>query len=121
MSAYVRVARREDVPPGTMRRVDVAGHTVALLNVGGDFFAIDDTCSHEETSLSGGTLSGDVVVCPRHGARFNVKTGRVLSLPAVRSVAVYPVRVEGDEVWICPDAERPSGVPHRRSAGAERG
>jgi 3-phenylpropionate/trans-cinnamate dioxygenase ferredoxin subunit len=97
-----------------MKRVDVSGHAVALVNVGGEFFAIDDTCSHEEASLSGGTLSGEVVVCPKHGARFNVKTGRVLALPAVRSVAVYPVRVEGGEVLVAPDPQRSAGVPHRR-------
>jgi len=93
-----------------MKRVNVDGHTVALINIGGEFFAIDDTCSHEEASLSGGTLSGEVVVCPKHGARFNVKTGRVLSLPAVRSVAVYPVRL----VLVAPDPQRSAGVPHRR-------
>ncbi len=97
-----------------MKRVNVDGHTVALINVSGEFFAIDDTCSHEEASLSGGTLSGEVVVCPKHGARFNVKTGRVLSLPAVRSVAVYPVRLEGGEVLVAPDPQRSAGVPHRR-------
>lgn len=54
-------------------------------------------------------------MCPKHGSRFHVKTGRVLSLPAVRSVAVYPVRVEGDAVWVSPDAQAPSGLmPHRR-------
>ena len=114
MSEYVRVARADEVAPGTMKRVNVDGHAVVLLNVGGEFFAIDDTCSHEEASLSAGTLSGEVVVCPKHGARFNVKSGRVLSLPAVRSVAVYPVRVEGGEVLVAPDPQRSAGVPHRR-------
>lgn len=114
MNEYVRVARADEVAPGMMKRVNVDGHAVALINVGGEFFAIDDTCSHEEASLSGGTLSGEVVVCPKHGARFNVKSGRVLSLPAVRSVAVYPVRVEGGEVLVAPDPQRSAGVPHRR-------
>lgn len=114
MSEFVRVARVSDVPPGTMRRVEVAGHPVCLINVEGTFFAIGDTCTHEEASLSEGTLSGEVVVCPRHGARFHAKTGRVLSLPAVRSVPVYPVRVEGDDVMVSPEAQRPTGVPHRR-------
>jgi 3-phenylpropionate/trans-cinnamate dioxygenase ferredoxin subunit len=114
VSEFVRVARADEVAPGTMKRVTVDGHTVALINVGGEFFAIDDTCSHEEASLSGGTLSGEIVVCPKHGARFNVKSGRVLSLPAVRSVAVYPVRVEGGEVLVAPDPQRTAGVPHRR-------
>ena len=114
MTEYIRVARAADVPPGSVRRVEVDGHVVALANVDGQFFAVDDTCTHEEASLSEGGLSGEILVCPRHGSRFNVKTGRVLSLPAVRSVAVYPVRVEGDEVLVSPEALKPTGVPHRR-------
>ncbi len=114
MSEFVRVARADEVAPGTMKRVIVDGHAVVLVNVGGEFFAIDDTCSHEEASLSKGTLSGEVVVCPKHGARFHVKSGRVLALPAVRSVAVYPVRVEDGDVLVAPDPERTAGVPHRR-------
>ena len=114
MSEYVRVARTADLAPGSMTRVMVAGHPVVLVNLDGEVFAIDDTCSHEEASLSQGTLSGEVVVCPKHGARFNVKTGRVLALPAVRSVAVYPVRVEGGEILVAPDPQRSVGVPHRR-------
>lgn len=113
-SRYVCVARVPDMPPGAMRRVTVDGHAVTLVNVDGSFFAVDDTCSHEEASLSTGTLSGQVVVCPKHGARFNVTTGRVLSLPAVRSLAVYPVRVEGEDVLVAPQPERSAGVPHRR-------
>ena len=114
MSEYVRVARTHEIAPGTMKRVEVAGRAVVVVNVGGEFFAIDDTCTHEEASLSRGTLTGEVVVCPKHGARFHVKTGRVLALPAVRSAAVYPVRVEGDEVLVSPEAQRTAGVPHRR-------
>jgi 3-phenylpropionate/trans-cinnamate dioxygenase ferredoxin component len=114
VTEYIRVARVSDVPPGTVRQVEVAGHRVALANVDGQFYAVDDTCTHEEASLSDGGLSGEILVCPRHGSRFNVKTGRVLSLPAVRSVAVYPVRVESDEVLVSPEAHTPTGVPHRR-------
>ncbi|HEX4834914.1 MAG TPA: non-heme iron oxygenase ferredoxin subunit [bacterium] len=114
MTEYIRVARASDMPPGSVRRVEIAGHVVALANVDGQFYAVDDTCTHEEASLSEGGLSGEILVCPRHGSRFNMKTGRVLSLPAVRSVAVYPVRVEGDEVLVSPEALKPTGVPHRR-------
>lgn len=114
MGEFVRVARVSEVPPGTMRRVEVAGQPVCLINVDGTFAAIGDTCTHEEASLSQGTLSGEVVVCPRHGARFHARTGRVLSLPAVRSVPVYPVRVEGEDVLVSPEAQKPTGVPHRR-------
>jgi 3-phenylpropionate/trans-cinnamate dioxygenase ferredoxin component len=111
---YVRVARRTDIPPGTIRRVEAAGHVIALANVDGEFYAIDDTCSHEEASLSEGGLAGEVVVCSRHGARFNVKTGRVLSLPAVRSVATYAVKVEGDDVLVATEPRRSAALPHRR-------
>ena len=114
MNGYLRVARASEVPPGSMKRVEVAGRAVALANVDGEFYAIDDTCSHEEASLSEGTLTGEVIACPKHGARFTAKTGRVLSLPAVRSVAVYPVRVQGDEILVSPEAHRSTGVPHRR-------
>jgi 3-phenylpropionate/trans-cinnamate dioxygenase ferredoxin component len=111
---YVRVARRADIPPGTMRRVEAGGHVIALANIDGEFYAFDDTCSHEESSLSEGGLAGEVVVCPKHGARFNVKTGRVLSLPAVRSVAIYAVRVEGDDVFVATEPRRSAALPHRR-------
>lgn len=114
MSEYVRVARVSDVPRGSVTRVEAGGHVIALANVDGEFFAIDDTCTHEEASLSEGGLSGEVVVCPKHGSRFHVKTGRVLSLPAVRSVATYPVRVEGDAVLVSPEARKTTGLPHRR-------
>lgn len=111
---YVRVARRADVPPGSITRVEAGGHPIALVNLNGELFAIDDTCSHEEASLSEGGVSGEVVVCPRHGARFNVKTGRVLSLPAVRSVATYAVKVEGDDVLVAIEPRRSAELPHRR-------
>ncbi len=111
---YVRVARRGDVRPGSIVRVEAGGHVIALANVDGEFFAIDDTCSHEEASLSEGGLTGEVVVCARHGARFNVKSGRVLSLPAVRSVATYAVKVEGDDVLVATEPRRSAELPHRR-------
>lgn len=114
MTEFIRVARAADVPPGTVRRVEVGGRWVALANVDGEFFAVEDTCTHEEASLSEGGLSGEVLVCPKHGSRFNVRTGRVLSLPAVRSVASFPVRVEGGDVLVSPEARKPAGLPHRR-------
>jgi 3-phenylpropionate/trans-cinnamate dioxygenase ferredoxin subunit len=114
VSEFVRVVRAADVPPGSVTRVEVDGHVVALANVDGQFYAIDDTCTHEEASLSEGGLSGEIVVCPKHGSRFNVKTGRVLSLPAVRSVAVYPVRVEGGDVFVSPEPQKTTALPHRR-------
>lgn len=100
MPRFVKVAKIGEVPEGTARRVDVDGRRIALFNLAGVFYALDDTCSHAEASLSEGAIVGDCVVCPRHGARFSIKTGEARSLPAWAPVDTYEVRVEGDDVLI---------------------
>lgn len=100
MPKYVRVATTGEVEEGTGRYYDVDGEPIAIWHVDGTFYATTDICSHEEASLSEGELEGEVVECPLHGARFNVRTGRVLSLPAVVGVKTYPVRVNGDVIEI---------------------
>lgn len=100
MAEFVAVAKAEELPPGHKMCVIVKGRRVALFNVDGTVYAIDDTCSHAEASLSEGELYGDVVVCPRHGARFNVRTGAALSLPAWAPVATYRVKVEDGEIKV---------------------
>jgi 3-phenylpropionate/trans-cinnamate dioxygenase ferredoxin subunit len=97
---WVTVARASDIRPGKGKRFSLAGRDIAVFNVGGRFYAIDDTCTHEKASLSEGDLLDTVVECPRHGAQFDLATGRVLSLPAVKDVRAYRVSVEGDEVKI---------------------
>ncbi len=111
---FVRVATLAEVPPGTARAVDVAGRRIALVNIGGTVYAIDDTCTHERVSLAGGQVTGEIIVCPKHGSRFHVPTGRVLSLPAVRPVSTYAVKVEGDAIWVSPRPRPGQGMPHRR-------
>ena len=93
-----------DVPVGSVRVVECAsGRSLALANVDGELYAIDNVCTHDAGPLGEGELFQGRVICPRHGAAFDPKTGRVLSLPAVRDVAAYEVSVEGDEVYIdCP-------------------
>ena len=93
-------ARVGDVSPGGMKRVDIGTRRILIANVGGQFFAVDDTCTHEDASLSSGALRGEWVKCPLHGSRFNVRTGEVMEEPATESLATYPVRIEADEVWI---------------------
>lgn len=83
-----------------MRMVKIGRKRIALINVDGEFFAIDDTCTHEEASLSEGDLYGDIVECPLHGACFNVRTGEVEAFPAVVPVETYQVRVVDDEVQV---------------------
>ena len=94
------VATRDQVPAGTGLRVQVDGHDLAVWHTtSGEFYVTDDTCTHAQASLSEGGLEGFICVCPRHGARFDVRTGAVRALPAVKPLRTYPVKVEGDQVW----------------------
>ena len=87
----------KDVPVGTAKVVEAGGKRIALCNTGeAGFHAIDDLCTHDGGSLDQGELEGNKIECPRHGARFDVITGRALTLPAVRPVKTYPTRVRPD-------------------------
>jgi len=99
---FQTVARVGDLEPGEMTMVRVGRKRIALYNVDGEYYATDDTCTHEEASLTEGFLYGDIVECPLHGAAFNVRTGEVEAFPAVVPVATYEVRVVGDEIQVNP-------------------
>ena len=94
------VAKTGDVPPGQARTFEVDGRSVAVCNVEGRFHAIDDVCTHDDGPLGSGKLHGTAIECPRHGARFDVRTGAVLRMPAIVPVRSYPTKVEGDQVMI---------------------
>jgi nitrite reductase (NADH) small subunit len=100
MSKRVKVAQTSDLSPGTGKVVQADGRTLALFNVEGTFFAIDNTCTHRGGPLGEGELSGDTVACPWHGAHFNVKTGAVARPPAPAGVPSFPVNVEGNDVFV---------------------
>ncbi len=89
-----------ELAPGKMKRIDAHGRRVLLANVGGRFYAADDTCTHEDASLSTGSLQGACVKCPLHGSRFDLSTGQVLDDPAEASLRTYPVRLEGERVLV---------------------
>ena len=90
-----------DVRPGQLRSVEVGGKRIALANVDGKLYAVDDECTHEQCPLvEEGTLEGHVITCGCHGAQFDVRTGAVLSPPAPRPIATYPVRVHDGQVTI---------------------
>lgn len=91
--AFVRVCAETDVPPGEMKRLDVGELELALYHIGERFYATSAICTHERADLTLGELEGGAVVCPLHGARFDVATGRVLRPPAFKPLKVYPVRV----------------------------
>lgn len=100
MEPFVRVARKGDLEPGTGKTVDVNGTPVALFNIDGIYYAIHDTCPHEEGPLGEGELSpAAVVTCPWHAYEFDVTSGRCLTEPAY-SVERFEVRVEGDDILI---------------------
>ncbi len=98
MSAWVKAALIEDLPPGSRSVVDVDGVAVAVFNLDGEYFAIEDTCTHDGGELASGEVDGEEIVCPRHGARFNIKTGAVTAPPAYSAVATFPVRVQAG--WV---------------------
>jgi 3-phenylpropionate/trans-cinnamate dioxygenase ferredoxin subunit len=97
---FVKLAETVDVAPGQVKVYEVQGRQIALCNVDGVFHAIDDVCTHDGGSLDQGELEGHQIECPRHGARFDVRTGRALTLPAVMPVRSYPVRVEDGVVKV---------------------
>jgi 3-phenylpropionate/trans-cinnamate dioxygenase ferredoxin component len=103
MSDWVDIARVEDLPPGSRKVVDVDGSAVAVFNLNGEFFAIEDVCTHDGGELASGELEGEEIVCPRHGARFSVRTGEVLAPPAYEPVYAFPVQLEGGVVRVRDD------------------
>ena len=96
--AFVKVGKVGDVPPGTAKVFEVGNRFVAVCNVEGTLYAVDDVCTHDEGSLDQGELDGFEIECPRHMARFDVRTGEVKALPAVVPIDTFQVRVEGDDI-----------------------
>jgi nitrite reductase/ring-hydroxylating ferredoxin subunit len=97
---WIDAGRASELAPGKMRRIDAGGRRVLLANVGGQFYAADDTCTHEDASLSAGSLQGACVKCPLHGSRFDLCTGEALEEPAEENLRTYPVRLEGERILI---------------------
>jgi 3-phenylpropionate/trans-cinnamate dioxygenase ferredoxin subunit len=100
MSEPIAVADRAELPVGGKLLVDVQGRAIALFNVAGEYFAIDDVCTHDGGPLAEGELEGCEIQCPRHGARFDVRTGKPLCLPAFEPVATHRVELRGDQIYL---------------------
>ena len=100
MADFVKVARTDEIEPGQARLIDVKGRQIALFNVNGEFFALDNTCTHDAGSLAEGEIAGHEVICPLHGAKFDIRTGEVLGPPAYDEVARYRVRVTGTDIEV---------------------
>jgi len=97
---YLKVAKTSEIEDQCGKCVVAGGRAIALFNVGGEFFAIDDLCPHQEGPLSEGYVEGYEVECPWHAATFNLKTGAHSGPPAEADVKTYPVRVVGDDIEV---------------------
>jgi 3-phenylpropionate/trans-cinnamate dioxygenase ferredoxin component len=100
MTSWQTVAKTSDVPPERVALFPIGDHEIAVCNVDGQFYAIDNLCTHDEGPLDQGELEGNEIECPRHGARFDVRTGEATQLPAFEPVATHAIRVEGDDIQV---------------------
>jgi len=100
MSDWVTVARVDELVPGARRLVDVDGSQLVVFNLDGKYYAIEDVCTHDGGQLTGGEVEGDQIICPRHGARFCIRTGAALTAPAYEPTATFPVRIENGEIQV---------------------
>jgi len=102
---FVVVAKEDELGDGERILFEIEGESIVLFKIAEAFFAIADLCSHDDGPVAEGELEGHEVICPRHGARFDLHTGKALTLPAVVDIPAYPVRVEDGEVLV--------GIPHK--------
>lgn len=97
---FIQIAPLSDIPNGERLFVEIDEKKIVIFNVGGNIFAIGDVCSHDSGPLGDGEVEGMDVICPRHGARFDIKTGQALLLPAVEDIPAYPVRIKDGMIEI---------------------
>ena len=97
---FLEIASVDDLPNGERLFVDIGDEPVVIFNVAGEFFAIGDVCTHDDGPLGDGDLEGHHIVCPRHGAEFDVRTGKAVSMPAVVDIPAYPVQVRDGVIFV---------------------
>ncbi len=100
MSEFVPVAKVSEIPDPGKKLVEVDDRLVAVFHVGGQFYALDDVCTHDGGPLAEGQLDGYHIICPRHGARFDIRTGEALTMPATEPTTAHEVKIEGDTVLV---------------------
>ena len=101
--SWVDAGPLESFAEGEARSIALGQHMVALVRSGAQYYAIEDVCTHDGAELTGGAIEGDEIVCPRHGARFCLRTGAALTPPAYEPVRVYATRIEGGHLWVRAD------------------
>lgn len=97
---FMEIAPASELPNGERLFVEIEGKSIVIFNIADQFFAIGDICSHDDGPLGDGDLEGYNIVCPRHGAEFDVRTGKVMQMPAVVDIPAYPVKVEDGMIQI---------------------
>ena len=100
MGEFIKAAKLADIQPGTAKHVELKSTEIALINLDGTIYAINDICTHKYCLLSDGYIEGENITCPCHLSVFEIKTGKVLEPPALEDVAVYKVRIEGNDVEV---------------------
>lgn len=104
MSEWIDVCAEGELAPGDFRTVWVDDVEVAIINCGGKFYALEDVCTHDGGELTGGVIEGCEIECPRHGARFDIRTGQVLAPPAYEPIRTYPVEVRSGRIVLGKEA-----------------
>lgn len=97
---YIEIAPASELPNGERLFVDLGNRPIVIFNIAGQFFAIGDVCTHDDGPLGDGTIEGFNVVCPRHGAEFDIRTGKVMQMPAVVDIPAYPVQVRDGQIFV---------------------
>jgi 3-phenylpropionate/trans-cinnamate dioxygenase ferredoxin subunit len=100
MAGFVKVADVDEIPPGEMKIVEVGGEEIVVANLGGEFVAFSNTCTHRAGPMGEGMLIGDIVECPFHGGQFNARTGEAVAPPPSEPLKTYPVQVEDGEILV---------------------
>ncbi len=100
MPEFIKVAKTSDIPDPGKQLLEVDDHLVVLFHVGGTFTCLEDVCTHDGGTLGDGELEGNSIACPRHGAKFDITDGKVLSMPATEGTTAHVVKVDGDDVFV---------------------
>ena len=100
MDDYVTIANTDELQPGERKLIELDGNPIALFNIDGKYYCIADVCSHDDGPVAEGDIESYEIECPRHGARFDVRTGKVICFPAIVDIPTYTVHIVADEIRI---------------------
>lgn len=100
---YQAIAKLDELSPGQMKKIEVGGKKLLLANAEGDFYVVDEMCSHEDYSLYLGCIQGRKIKCSLHGSFFDLETGKALVDPADEPIKIYPVKLADGQIWVDPD------------------